>query len=139
LSAYELPRRDFLLQALAACGTPLLLPFGAGATRQAAQDFRRGTDTASRYFGSTGAESARAIGEAYARQINLDSTEESILKAAGDVVRLIARSPGFEAAITALVRAVRRDFQEGRTVDVDGWVLARTEVELCLLMLLAPG
>jgi hypothetical protein len=91
--------------------------------------------TAARYFGGAGAEGARAIGEAYARQINIDATKESIVTAAQDVLQLIGGSSGPDAAITALVSAVRRDFQEGRTVQVDGWVLSRTEVELCLLTL----
>ncbi len=51
-------------------------------------------------------------------------------------LRTIAASPGERAAIAALVQAVRRDFREQRTVELEGWVLSRTEVELCLLTLL---
>jgi len=32
-----------------------------------------------------------------------------------------------------LQAAVRLDFQEGRTIDLDGWILARTELRLCAL------
>jgi hypothetical protein len=131
-----LPRRDFLLLALSACGTPLVTSVESAGVRQKDEPgLRRGSQTASQYFAGAG-ESARTVGEAYARQINLDFTEESVLKAANAVLELIARSPGADAALTALVNAVRRDFQEGRSVQVEGWVLSKTELELCLLMLL---
>ena len=35
-----------------------------------------------------------------------------------------------------LVAAVRQDFREGRSVQVEGWILSRTEAELCALTLL---
>ncbi|MCB2056194.1 MAG: hypothetical protein KDE35_18390 [Geminicoccaceae bacterium] len=33
----------------------------------------------------------------------------------------------------ALTRAVRRDFASGRTITVDGWLLARAEAEICVI------
>jgi hypothetical protein len=136
MSPSTLPRRDFLLLALASCGTPLFTSVASsGLEQQAEPGLRGGSQTALQYFAEAG-ESARKVGEAYARQINLDFTEESILKAANDVLELIAGSRGSNDALTALGNAVRRDFQEGRSVQVEGWVLSRTELELCLLMLL---
>jgi len=34
------------------------------------------------------------------------------------------------------VRAVRDDFARGRTVQLEGWILSRTEAEICALTLL---
>jgi hypothetical protein len=31
---------------------------------------------------------------------------------------------------------VRRDFQQGRSVQLEGWIVSRTEAELCALTLL---
>lgn len=44
------------------------------------------------------------------------------------------RSGDFLAkACTRVGEAVQRDFEHGRTVEIDGWVLARTELRLCAL------
>jgi hypothetical protein len=137
MTDYTLPRREFLVRALAACGAPFCVPAAqlklSGSSAQ--PKLSPTSDVATRYFGEAGAEGARAIGEAYARQLNIEATKESIVTAAQDVLQLIARASGPDAATTELVNAVRRDFREGRTVQVDGWVLSRTEVELCLLTL----
>jgi hypothetical protein len=50
--------------------------------------------------------------------------------------KTIARASSQEKAIEALVRDVQRDFREERSVQVEGWILSRTEAELCLLTLL---
>lgn len=39
--------------------------------------------------------------------------------------------------LTALRRRIREDFAVGEVVMVDGWLLARTEAELCALSVLA--
>jgi hypothetical protein len=128
------PRREFLLRVLAACGTPLaasVMPASAAQTR--------GTEISSQaaasYFGAD-AESARAIGEAYLHQLQIEPTRASILEHAGHALQILAKARSQRAALTALVSEVRRDFQEGRVLELEGWVLSRTEVELCVLMLL---
>ena len=130
------PRREFLLSVLAACGTPLLVgvPPARGQT-PGARDRNRRTQTAVDYFG--GVAPARATGEVFMSHLQLDITAESIQEAARVTLDVIAQAPTRQAALTALGRAVRRDFQEGRTIELQGWVLSRTELELCALTLLS--
>ena len=51
-------------------------------------------------------------------------------------LELIERARDQPGAIRALVRAVQRDFEQGRVVQVHGWFLSKTEAELCALSLL---
>jgi len=125
------PRREFLLRALAACGTPFLAPL---ASAEGVQKAQAGTAAAGYFGGRT--EAARAIGEAYVRQLGLDTSAESIRKAAQGALEVIARASSPQNAITALGLAVRRDFQQGRSVQLEGWIVSRTEAELCALTLL---
>jgi hypothetical protein len=129
MSSY--PRREFLLRALAACGTPFLMPVASVEGRQKPQ---AGT-TAAGYFGG-GTDLARAIGEAYVRQLGLDTSAESIRKASLGALEVIERASSQQNAIKALGLAVRRDFQQGRSVQLEGWIVSRTEAELCALTLL---
>ena len=138
MSAPPLPRREFLLQAVAACGAPLFARFAhaqAAATPQPPID--RGAQVAAGYLGAGAGDAARTIGEAYLRQLGIENTPAAIAAATSDTLRLIAGAAGESAAVAALVQAVRRDFREVRTVELEGWVLSRTEVDLCLLVLLA--
>ena len=132
------PRRAFLLQVLAACGTPLLAPVVSAQADRTPQAEPR-TDTNARvaasYFGA-GADAARAIGAAYLRQLGVEPTRGSILEHAGGALKVLGAARSEEAALADLIGAVRRDFQEGRVLLLEGWVLSRTEVELCALTLL---
>jgi hypothetical protein len=128
------PRREFVLRALAACGTSFFVPtvdaWQAGAdVGQDAQAAR-----AAEYFGGR-TDAARTVGSAYLRQLGLEPTPASILQAARGATKTIERASSQEKAIAALVRDVQRDFREERSVQVEGWILSRTEVELCLLTL----
>jgi hypothetical protein len=125
------PRREFLLRALAACGTPLLMPL---ASIEGSQKPQAGTAAAGYFGGSTDA--ARAIGEAYANQLGIDTSTESIRKASRGALQIIERASSQQNAISALGVAVRRDFQQGRSVQLEGWIVSRTEAELCALTLL---
>jgi hypothetical protein len=136
------PRREFLLRVLAACGTPWAVAVvEADAQADAGQKPppKPAGDTnarlASDYFGAS-ADAARAIGEAYLRQLGVEPTRASILEHAGDALAIFGTVKGQQAVTTALVSAVRRDFQEHRVLELDGWVLSRTEVQLCVLTLL---
>jgi hypothetical protein len=90
---------------------------------------------ASIYFGA-GAEAARAIGEAYLRQLGVAVTRASILTHTAGALHILGAARSQKAALTDLTGAVRRDFQDGRILLLEGWVLSRTEVELCALSLL---
>lgn len=134
----DLPRRAFLLSALTACGAPFLAGrTAAGAQAPAAPDAStRGAQTAAGFFGAAGA--TRAIGEAFLDHVRSERDPESIRAAAAGALGLISAARTRQAALTSLVRAVGTDFREGRTVELHGWVLSRTEAELCALALLTP-
>jgi hypothetical protein len=125
------PRREFLLRALAACGTPFLMPL---ASVEGLQKPQAGTAAAGYFGGRTDA--ARAIGEAYVRQLGLDTSAESIRQASLGALEVIERASSQQSAIKALGLAVRRDFEQGRSVQLEGWIVSRTEAELCALTLL---
>jgi hypothetical protein len=81
-------------------------------------------------------ESARVVGREYLRVIPAEASR-SLLTA-----RVVQRLPGgFRTVETAddsrlyglLRRAVGEDFRDLRTIELHGWVLARTEARLCAL------
>ena len=132
------PRREFLLRALAACGASFLVPTAVDAAArswQAGGDAGQGAQAAAEYFGGR-TDAARTVGTAYLRQLGLEPTPASILKASRGAARTIERASSQEKAIEALIRDVQRDFREERTVQVEGWILSRTEAALCSLTLL---
>lgn len=134
----NLPRRAFLLSALSACGAPFLSGRpAAGAQLPAAPNIlTRGAQTAASFFGTAAV--AREIGEAFLDHVQSDRDPESIRAATAGTLDLISAAKTRQAALTALVRAVRTDFREGRIIELHGWVLSRTEAELCALALLPP-
>lgn len=78
-----------------------------------------------------GAERVRALGERY-RATHAGERDAGALREA------IRRSPGLGARFLASTPArvpdlVRDDFEHGRTVVVDGWILAATEARQCAL------
>lgn len=130
-----IPRRDFLWRALTVCGSALLAP-GSLAQGSQAMPSARGALASTGYFGDR-ADAVRAIGEAYLRQLGREPNDESIRAAARAALESIDRARDERSAIQALVRAVREDFERGRAVQLEGWVLSRTEAEICVLTLLA--
>jgi hypothetical protein len=130
-----IPRRDFLWQALTVCGSALLTP-GSAARGSQATPAARAARASAAYLGDR-ADAVRAIGEAYLRQLGRERNRESILAAARGALESIDRARDEPSAIRALVRAVREDFARGRAVQLEGWILSRTEVEICALTLLA--
>ena len=129
------PRRDFLWRALTVCGSALVAPVSLAQGSQATPAARAARASAG-YFGDR-ANAVRAIGEAYLRQLGGDTNRESILAAARGALQFIDRARDERSAIQALVRAVREDFERGRAVQLEGWILSRTEAEICALTLLA--
>jgi hypothetical protein len=132
------PRREFLLRALAACGTPFVAPVVSTSADQR-PPAEQGTDINSRaaasYFGAS-ADAARVIGEAYLRHLDVQPTRASILEHTDGALQILAAARNQKAALTSLAGAVRRDFQEGRVLLLEGWVVSRTEMEICALTLL---
>lgn len=129
-----IPRRDFLYQALAVCGPALIAPRLLAHGHQVTTSDRAVRSSAA-YFGGQ-ADAVRAIGEAYLRQLGRDPNRESILAAARGTLESIDRARDEPSAIQRLVRAVREDFERGRAVQLEGWILSRTEAEICALTLL---
>jgi hypothetical protein len=129
------PRREFLWQALTVCGSALLAP-GSLAEGSQATPAARAARASTGYFGDR-ADAVRAIGEAYLRQLGRDTNRESVLATARGALESIERARDESSAIRALVRAVREDFERGRAVQLEGWILSRTEAEICALTLLA--
>ena len=129
-------RRDFLLQALVACGTGLLVPsIGFGNAQSQQTRTGAGGAAAAGYFGHR-LDAARAAGTAYLKQLGSDTTAPAILAATRGTTAMIEGAVNQREAIEILVAAVRQDFREGRSVQVEGWILSRTEAELCALTLL---
>ena len=130
-------RRDFVLQALVACGTAFVVPsIGFGSAQD--QQTRTGPGEAvAEYFGYR-LDAARAAGTAYLKQLGSDTSAASILAATRATTSMIEGAVSQREAIDVLVAAVRRDFREGRSVQVEGWILSRTEADLCALTLLPP-
>ena len=53
-----------------------------------------------------------------------------------ELMRPIARLIGALTCVDALRRCDRDDFERGRSVQLEGWILSRTEAEICALTLL---
>ena len=84
--------------------------------------------------------SAARVGQAVLAAVPAEGTAEAVVAAlAGDrraeLERLAASDPG--GLRTLLREQHRRDFEEGRTVAIAGWVLSRTEARLCAVAALA--
>jgi hypothetical protein len=129
-----IPRREFLWQALSACAAGVLVPAPSASAAQSGH-IDRAAMMGAGYFGDQG-DAVRAVGEAYLRQLGRDTTRESVVAAARGALEAINGSRDQPGAIRALVRAVRDDFERGQTVQVEGWILSRTEAEICALTLL---
>ncbi len=136
-------RREFLLRALAWVGSPALLSAckssdDAGDTpgpgHQASGETAR---LARSYFAARDLGSARVLGSAYLGSLEREESEDDIVATCSHTIALVDAADDDEAALSALEEAVREDFSSHlRSPDLLGWVLARTELELCALTLL---
>ena len=84
-----------------------------------------------------GTEKVRAIGERYRETMRDERDARAIRAAILDSRPFGARFLG--AAAPPVAELVRADFANGRTVVVDGWVLAATEARQCALFSLLPA
>jgi hypothetical protein len=126
----RIPRRTFLLGAAGAgvslvWGSARLWPFP-----------RTPLSAGERLAGLLGHESARAIGREYLRLVPAEAS------AAALAARVVERLPGGSRTVDAasddrlrelLLGATLEDFEALRTVELHGWLLARTEARLCAL------
>jgi hypothetical protein len=87
-------------------------------------------------------EGARAVGREYLRAFPAEASR-GVLAA-----RVVEQLPGGSRALASapddrlrelLLRATAADFKDLRTVELRGWVLARTEARLCALAALRGG
>lgn len=83
------------------------------------------------YFGADGLADADYIGGYYAQIERVSSSEAFDYTSSAREIVDAAKS--LEAAVSDLEDQVTADFVAARVVDVAGWTLARTEVELCVL------
>jgi hypothetical protein len=146
-------RRTFLAQALAGVGVGALPACGgdsakrrpashmaepdAGPAADAStpRDTSRAESLASSYFAADDLAAARELGMLYLAARSLPITEQSVLELAQGTIEIIEAEASDEAAVAALVERVRGDFSADDTVDLSGWVLSRSELELCALCL----
>ena len=75
------------------------------------------------------------IGEAYQKQTSNENNKTTLVKL---LAMDINGNPIDESADSALVasqlaKKIQQDFQQDKTVVVDGWVLSRTEARQCAL------
>jgi len=79
----------------------------------------------------TSRHSAAAVGRAYLRQRQDRPSARQVL----EELHLDAKSSG--QCITPLRERLRADFESGRVVSIEGWVLSDTEAKLCALAALS--
>ena len=84
-------------------------------------------------------ESARAVGMRYLETYRSDASPAGLLER-------LTRSLSVERSIhelddealrARLLSCIRSDFESGRVVDLDGWVVSSTEADICALVALA--
>jgi hypothetical protein len=142
-------RRSFLVQALAglglgACGgdrpqqrATSHAPDGGTADDASAPPDEAGGASAKLYFAADDLEAVYALGMRYVAALAIPLTAEAVREAARSTVGVIETAPSDSAALTTLAERVRQEFSTDVTFDLDGWVLSRTELDLCALCLFA--
>lgn len=83
------------------------------------------------YFGADGLGDADFIGGYHAQVEGLSGSEA--FDYTSGARELVDAADSLEAAVSDLEDRLLDDFMAARVVDVAGWTLARTEVELCIL------
>ena len=88
-------------------------------------------------LGALDAARVRALGSAYRAMVPAERGSRSLRAAILDARPWHARLT--RAASPGLAELVRADFEAGRTVVVDGWILSVTEARQCALFSLLPA
>jgi len=85
------------------------------------------------YFGASNLDAAQSIGNYYITTAGWD-VEEAIASTAKIRQFIDELAPESEAdRAEALDIRLQRDFEMLRVIDVDGWTLGQTEIDLCIL------
>jgi acyl CoA:acetate/3-ketoacid CoA transferase alpha subunit len=124
-------RRNVLKQ-LALGGLIFVLP-AALLTAPATEVFRPLASRLKRFFRS--AQSAQIVGQRYLA-VTAGEADAALLAAriAGTQQYYLRLVSADEPTLRALLAVQQQaDFAEGRTVNIDGWILSRTEARLCAL------
>ena len=118
-------RREFCVTAACVAG----LAWGASRplTRLLLQPRNRSPQRAALEGFFSDRESARAVGRVYLEATPAEASLATLLERLD--CEALSRDPGDARA--ELRARHRRDFREGRTVTLDGWLLSRTEARLC--------
>ena len=85
------------------------------------------------------AESIRQIGKAYQQLVPGESKPILIKLLSGNIDHEINESTDSALVNSVLEKNVRQDFQENKTMIVDGWVLSVTEARQCALFSLSQN
>ena len=83
-------------------------------------------------------EAARELGRAYLDAYPHERSAGAITAALRLGLDVLPFSVSDERLRALFHASVNRDFEQGRTVVLDGWVLSRTEIRLCGLAALRP-
>jgi hypothetical protein len=135
MATLPMHRRSFLRLAALGAGATLAGAAGCGPGADADRPETLGALARPELLDVLGPEQVRALGARY-RELVPEERELPALRAALDAERpLVDRLLGRPAPAPA--ERVRRDFAEGRTVELEGWVLSRTEARQCALFSLA--
>jgi hypothetical protein len=85
------------------------------------------------------AETIRQIGNAYQKLVPGEDKETLIKLLSPNVGQAIDESKDGNLVSSVLEKRVRQDFQENKTMVVDGWVLSVTEARQCALFSLSQN
>jgi hypothetical protein len=124
-----LSRRTFLALAGAFC---LASPF-ATSRGPIARWFRPATRRAEWRHALADVEGAHVIGEAYLDAVPEEADVTLMLELLEASLGVQADSPPRAALRARLQDRIRHDFERDETIQLDGWILARTEARLCAL------
>ena len=78
-------------------------------------------------------DSARRIGATYLQQHGDAALRQIDLRSIVGTASPAATRDNRREHLKVIRTRIRRDFAEGRTVNVDGWILSETEVALCVV------
>jgi hypothetical protein len=128
-------RRSFLRVATLGTAATLAGAAACGPADDATADAERRALARPELLDVLGAEQVRAIGTRYRTMVPAEGDAPSLRAAIHGRHPLLARLIGTPRVVPA--ELVRRDFVEGRTVEIEGWILAVTEARQCALYSLA--
>jgi len=85
------------------------------------------------------AETISQIGKAYQKLVPGENEETLIRLLSPNIGHAIDKSADANLVRSALEKRVRQDFQENKTMVVDGWILSVTEARQCALFSLSQN